>query len=170
MRLPTATSDGRRVFQTCELTRSECPVVLWRISAFWRSVLSRTTSPQLEDHSMGNSTVVKATVIGTVLQVLMVVCGHYVPQIAALFPVMGTLIGGITGWLATSTTPRLTAGAAAGSGLVSGVVAGTLGTLVSVFLGDVPMSTVGIAAASTAVLGAVGGLLGRMMAARSATA
>jgi len=119
---------------------------------------------------MGSSNVAKATVIGTILQVLMVVCGHYVPQIAACFPIVGTLIGGVTGWLATSTSPRLTTGAAAGSGLASGVIAGTLGTLVSVWLGDVPMSTVGIAAGSTAVLGAVGGLLGRMVASRKVSA
>ena len=90
--------------------------MLWRNSHSSRSVLSRTFFLQLEAHPMGNSNVVKATVIGTVLQVLMVVCGHYVPQIAAAFPIVGTLLGGLTGWLATSTTPRLAAGAAASGG------------------------------------------------------
>ena len=41
---------------------------------------------------MGSNGIVKGAVVGTVLQVIMVVCGHYIPQVAALFPVLGTAV------------------------------------------------------------------------------
>lgn len=118
---------------------------------------------------MGNSPLMKGVIVGTILQLLMVVTGHYVPQVAALYAVLGTAIGGVAGFVAVRGT-GMTLGAAAGNGTVAGLISGVLGTLVSVWLGDVPMSTVAIAAASTAVLGAVGGALARTMGAKQATA
>jgi hypothetical protein len=116
-----------------------------------------------------NSPLAKGAIVGTVLQVLMVVCGHYVPQIAAMFPIVGTLIGGVAGFVATRGTGAALA-PAAGNGAVAGLISGVLGTGVSVALGDVPMSTLAIAAGSTAVLGAIGGALARQMGMKGATA
>ena len=76
-----------------------------------------------------------------------------------LFPIAGTLIGGVTGWLSSM-------GAAAGNGAVAGSVAGALGSLVSTALGDVPLANIAIAGGSTLVTGAIGALLNR---ARGAT-
>ena len=98
--------------------------------------------------------------MGTVLQVLMVVVGHFVPalQEMGLFPIGGTLIGGITGWLAGRATAG-TMGAKVGNGAVAGGVAGALGSLVSTALGDVPLGNIGIAGGSTLVTGAIGAAL-----------
>jgi hypothetical protein len=102
----------------------------------------------------------RAAGIGTALQVLMVVVGHFVPalQQMGLFPIAGTLIGGITGWLAGKATGGAI-GAKAGSGAVAGGVAGALGSLVSTALGDVPFANIAIAGGSTLVTGAIGAAL-----------
>jgi hypothetical protein len=98
--------------------------------------------------------------IGTALQVLMVVVGHVLPalQDMGLFPIAGTLIGGITGWLAGTATGGAMA-ARLGSGAVAGGVAGALGSLVSTALGDVPLANIAIAGGSTLVTGAIGAAL-----------
>ncbi len=107
--------------------------------------------------------------IGTALQVLMVVVGHFFPalQAAGLFPIAGTLIGGITGWLAGAGTPG-TMGAKAGTGAIAGGIAGALGSLVSTALGDVPLSNIAIAGGSTLVTGAIGAVLGRAIGTKAA--
>ena len=103
---------------------------------------------------------IKGLSFGTALQVLMVVVGHFFPalQAAGLFPIAGTLIGGITGWLAGAGTPGAM-GAKAGNGAMAGGVAGAIGSLVSTALGDVPLSNIAIAGGSTLVTGAIGALL-----------
>jgi len=100
--------------------------------------------------------------IGTALQVLMVVVGHFLPaaQAAGLYPIAGTLIGGITGWLASRATAG-TMGAKVGTGAIAGGVAGAIGSLVSTALGDVPLGNIAIAGGSTLVTGAIGAALAK---------
>ena len=113
---------------------------------------------------MGNNPLVRATGAGTALQILMVVVGHFMPSIqAGLFPIGGTAIGAITGILASLWSKGASMGNQLGGGAVAGGLAGVLGTLVSVGLGDVPMSTVAVAGGSTVVAGAIGALIGRFM-------
>jgi hypothetical protein len=106
------------------------------------------------------STLAGAIGIGTALQILMVVFGHVVPgaQQVGLFPVVGTLLGVGTGWLAGSggTTAR-----AAGRGALAAGIGGVVGSLISTALGDVPLGNFVIAGASTLVAGAIGALLRR---------
>ena len=100
--------------------------------------------------------------IGTALQVLMVVVGYFFPalQEAGLFPIVGTLLGGITGWLASRATAG-TMGAKVGTGAIAGGVAGAIGSLVSTALGDVPLGNIAIAGGSTLVTGAIGAALAK---------
>jgi len=111
------------------------------------------------------SPLVKALSAGTVMQVLMVVIGHFLPaaQQAGLFPIAGTLIGLVTGWLAGKGTPGAALGTLATSGGIAGAGAGILGSLVSTALGDVPFGNIGIAGASTLVTGAIGAALSRFL-------
>ena len=102
----------------------------------------------------------KATLTGTVLQVIMVVLGHYVPAIAQSYPIVGTLIGGITGFLFGKWAGRPGRGASASGGALAGGVAGLLGSAVSYGLGDVPGQTIGVATLSTIVAGLIGGAVG----------
>jgi len=110
-----------------------------------------------------DNAILKATAAGTVLQTVMVVVGHFVPPLAeaGLFPIAGTLIGLVTGWLAGTAGPRATIGMTALNGGLAGGVAGMLGSLVSTALGDVPFSNIAIAGASTFVTGAIGAFVRR---------
>jgi len=118
---------------------------------------------------MGQSPLVKSTAIGTVLQVLMVVAGHYSPQIAQLFAVGGTGISAVAGVLfAQFARGTLSNGSAASGGAVAGGVSALLGILVSVMLGDVPPSLLALGTASSTVAGVIGGLIGRAVTARRA--
>jgi hypothetical protein len=110
-----------------------------------------------------NRQMLKATSIGTLLQTVMVVVGHFAPALAAagLFPIGGTLIGLVTGWLAATGTATTSKSASALNGGIAGGVAGVLGSLVSTALGDVPLSNIAIAGVSTFVTGAIGAAIRR---------
>lgn len=104
-----------------------------------------------------------ATGIGTLLQVAMVVFGHFSPAAreAGLFPIAGTLIGALTGWLAGAGPAAPFA--VARRGAVAGGLAGVIGSLVSTALGDVPLGNLSIAGGSTLVMGAIGALVRRSL-------
>ena len=112
---------------------------------------------------------VKSAIVGIVLQVIMVVVGHYVPSVANLFPVAGTGIGGIAGLLNGLWSGNASQQAAAGGGAVAGGAGGALGTLLSHVLGDVPTSTIAVGTGSTAVAGIIGGLIGKFLGSRQAS-
>lgn len=112
---------------------------------------------------------VKSAIVGIVLQVIMVVVGHYVPSVANLFPVAGTGIGGVAGLLNGLWSGNASQQATAGGGAVAGGAGGLLGTLLSHVLGDVPMSTIAVGTGSTAVAGIIGGLIGKFLGSRQAT-
>jgi uncharacterized membrane protein YeaQ/YmgE (transglycosylase-associated protein family) len=99
-----------------------------------------------------------ALTAGLALQIGMVVFGHCEPaaQQMGLFPVAGTIIGAITGWLAVYPGALVPAGA---RGAAVACVCGIVGSLVSTFLGDVPMSNLVVAGGATLVAGAIGGLI-----------
>lgn len=98
---------------------------------------------------------------GTLLQIAMVIVGHFVPSLQqmGLFPIAGTLIALLTGWLAGGQRSAAPASGQAISGGVAGGTAGVIGSLVSTALGDVPLNNIGIAGGSTLVMGAIGALL-----------
>jgi hypothetical protein len=102
----------------------------------------------------------RATLLGTLAQVIMVVAGHYVPAVASLFAVGGMGISALAGWAALKGRPAAL-GAAAGGGALAGGISAALGIAVSVALGDVPASLIGLGTMSSAVTGAIGGLIGR---------
>ncbi len=103
-----------------------------------------------------------ATGIGTLLQIGMVVTGHQLPAIKALFGPGGMLISLIAGALFA----RL-AGAAWGQAIAGGAVAGGLCALigigVSVLLKDVPAWLLIFGTIGSAVAGLAGGALGRWL-------
>lgn len=122
----------------------------------------------MPDAAASNPALVKSTVVGTILQLAMVVAGHYLPAVANQFAAGGMTISGIAGLLFSLWSGQKSAGAAAGGGLVAGGVSAFLGILVSHLLGDVPASVLGLGTAGSAVTGAVGGLLGKMFAPKPA--
>ena len=103
---------------------------------------------------------VLATVVGTVLQVAMVVAGHSNASITKLYAVGGmgfSLVAGIAYAL-------LARGGAPFSPVIGGLIAGAvcafIGILVSYLLGDVPVTLLALGTLSSAATGALGGWLG----------
>jgi hypothetical protein len=103
-----------------------------------------------------------ASIVGTVLQVAMVVAGHSNPSVSAMFAVGGmsiSLIAGIIyGYLVKG--PRLLSGLIAGGATAGGVCA-FIGILVSHLMGDVPASLLALGTISSIVTGAIGGAIGK---------
>ncbi|WP_310475217.1 hypothetical protein [Sandarakinorhabdus sp.] len=102
----------------------------------------------------------RATLIGTIAQIAMVVAGHYVPAVAGLFAIGGMGLSAIAGWLALKGQPASLTAAAGGGALVGGISA-AIGIAVSVALGDVPPSLLLMGTSASAVTGLIGGLIGR---------
>jgi len=105
---------------------------------------------------------VRATLIGTVLQLALVVMGHYDPRVARLFAVMGMLLSLVAGFLAGRWSAGLGKGGSAVSGLAAGALCAFLGILESFYLGDVPAWVIAFGPFSSGVTGAIGGFLGRL--------
>lgn len=109
------------------------------------------------------------TAIGTALQVVMVVAGHWVAAIAGVFAILGTLISLVVGLLYAAAA-RVSFGNAALGGAAAGGVCAFVGILVSVVMGDVPGSVLLFGTLSGVVAGAVGGLIGHAVTGRTARA
>ena len=105
---------------------------------------------------------VRATLIGTVLQLALAVTGHYDPRVANLFAVMGVLLSLVAGFLAGRWSAGLGKGGAAVSGLVAGAACAFIGILESYYLRDVPGWVIAFGPFSSGVTGAIGGFLGRL--------
>ncbi|THD34485.1 MAG: hypothetical protein E7773_14950 [Sphingomonas sp.] len=98
-----------------------------------------------------------ATTVGVVLQVVMVVIGHNVPAAKSMFGPGGMTISLVAGvcfaWLAGANT---WSGALLG-GAVAGGVCALIGIGVSYLLGDVPATLIALGSLGSAAAGAAGG-------------
>ncbi len=103
-----------------------------------------------------------ATIIGTVLQLAMVIAGHYEPFIAnKVFMFGGMGISALAGLLCGRGAVGY--GGAALAGAVAGGVCALIGIAVSVLLGDTHAMILAFGTLSSAVTGAIGGLIGRAL-------
>jgi hypothetical protein len=107
----------------------------------------------------------RAIVLGTLLQLAMVISGHWIPAIAALFAVMGMAISLLAGWLAARWGSSR-GGRAAVDGAIAGGACALIGIVVSYVLGDVTVAVIALGTLSSAVTGAIGGWLAGMVGAR----
>jgi Domain of unknown function (DUF6265) len=105
-----------------------------------------------------------AAIVGTVLQVAMVVAGHSNKSIAGLFAVGGMglslLAGLIYAFIARESGASL--GNLAIGGAIAGGVCAFIGILVSHLMGDVPASLLLLGTVSSIVTGAIGGAIGKL--------
>ena len=117
----------------------------------------------MADSAGKSSPLLRATTIGTVLQLVMVVAGHFIPAIKNQFAMGGTGISAVAELLyalwAGSTS---TVGAIRG-GAVAGGVSAFLGIVVSCLLKDVGPIVLAIGTAASTVGGLLGGLVGRYL-------
>ena len=103
----------------------------------------------------------RATLIGTVLQLAMVIAGHFSPWVAQhVFMFGGMAISALAGLLYGNAARRGYGGGALGGAIVGGVCA-LIGIAVSVVLGDTAAVILAIGTVSSAVTGAIGGLVGQ---------
>ena len=103
----------------------------------------------------------KATLVGTLLQLAMVIAGHYSEPIRTNgFAILGTGIAAVTGFLFARWAGRTARLGSGTGGAIAGGVAGLLGTIVSAILGDVTAQTIGIGTISSVIGGLVGGAIG----------
>lgn len=114
----------------------------------------------------------RATLLGTVLQTTMVVAGHFLPAVAQLFGLMGVSLSLLAGlayalWATGGLDPRAGQAGAAGGALAGGTCA-LIGIAISVALGDVPAAVLGFGTASSAVAGALGATLAAVLQRRRA--
>lgn len=102
----------------------------------------------------------KATVVGTILQVAMVVLGHWVEPIRNNFAILGPLIGLVTGFLFGKWSNRPARMGSASGGAIAAGVSSFLGTVVSFGLKDILGNVIGIGTLSGVVTGLIGGAIG----------
>jgi len=105
-----------------------------------------------------------ATVLGTVLQVIMVVAGHSNKSIANLFAVGGMGISLVAGLVYAMMARGGTTSSLAVGGLVAGAVCALIGIFVSYMMHDVPATLLLLGTVSSAVTGAIGGWIGKFVA------
>jgi hypothetical protein len=112
---------------------------------------------------LNSRAVAVATIIGTVLQVVMVLAGHSNKSIAGLFAVGGMSFSLVAG-LAYAMLAR---GGPTSSLIIGGMVAGAVCALIGIFisyrLGDVPATLMLLGTVSSAVTGALGGWVGKLL-------
>jgi hypothetical protein len=118
---------------------------------------------------MNTSALIKATLIGTLLQLAMVLTGHSNPSVAAMFAAGGMTISLLAGVAYSVMARPATASSALLGGLLAGGLCAFIGIVVSYLLGDVTAMILVMGTASSAVTGAIGGWLGKLFAGKKAT-
>jgi hypothetical protein len=98
-----------------------------------------------------------ATMVGTILQLAMVVSGHWVLFIKMnVFAIGGVAISLLAGVL-YARAAQVSRGTSALNGAIAGGLCALIGIAVSFGLGDVPAAVLGFGTLSSAVTGAIGG-------------
>jgi hypothetical protein len=110
------------------------------------------------DRTTDSRSMMTAIGVGTVLQLAMVIGGHYSPAVASLFAVVGMLISMVAGAMYAAGSGAARGRAALGGAIVGGGCA-VIGIAVSVAMGDVPWTVLLFGTASSAVTGAIGGVV-----------
>src|SRR5258707_1342028 len=108
---------------------------------------------------LDSKTLTTAAVIGTMLQLAMVIAGHFVPVIAQnVFMFGGMGISALAGLLYGRSASGF--GSAALGGAVAGAICALIGIALSVALSDTPAFVWAFGTLSSAVTGAIGGAIG----------
>ena len=117
----------------------------------------------IEVMSSHKESLIIATVIGLILQLVMVVAGHYLPPIKDKgFAIGGMLISLLAGLLYVRLTHGGWADACVG-GAVAGGLCAILGIAVSVSLKDVPEQILLLGTSASLVTGLIGGAVAKVI-------
>jgi hypothetical protein len=110
-----------------------------------------------------STALLKSTALGTFLQLIMIVLGHFAPAIAGLYAEGGMAISGVTGLLYSIWGGKESLGGAALGGAAAGGISAFLGIMASHLMGDVPVALLSVGTAASTVTGAIGGMVGRVV-------
>ena len=120
----------------------------------------------MTDGTQAKGALVTYTVIGTVMQVAMVVIGHFNVFVKEnVFALGGMAISLLAGFLFARAAAQCTGSAIKGGAIVGGVCA-VVGVLVSMLLGDSEPVVLAIAAVSSSITGLIGGVIGYKLSGR----
>jgi hypothetical protein len=111
---------------------------------------------------MTRQALIRATVIGLVLQLIMVVSGHYIVAIKECFGIVGMLISLFAGVIYVRTTRGPWGDSLIGGALVGGICA-LIGIAVSCALGDVDAGVLAYGTLGSAVAGLIGGAVAKLV-------
>ena len=117
-----------------------------------------------------STALLKSTALGTLLQLIMIVLGHFAPTIAGLYAEGGMAISGVTGLLYSIWGGKDSLGGAALGGAAAGGLSAFLAILASHLMGDVSVALLHVGTAGSVVTGAIGGMVGRVLSTRSGIA
>jgi hypothetical protein len=112
---------------------------------------------------MERNALLAATGIGIILQVIMVVAGHYSPAVKNLFAIGGMGFSLVAGFLYVWFAIAGTWPSDLQRGAIAGGICALLGIAVSSVLGDVPASLLLLGTVSSVVTGAIGGAIGKLI-------
>ena len=111
---------------------------------------------------MNRQTLIKATLIGLVLQLIMVVSGHYIAAIKECFGIVGMLISLVAGVIYVRTTRGAWGDSLIGGALAGGICA-LIGIALSCALGDVDAGVLIYGTLGSAVAGLIGGAVAKLI-------
>lgn len=111
---------------------------------------------------MNKENLLIATTVGLILQLLMVVAGHYMPPVKVKFALGGMLISLIAGAIYIRLEQQGWQGALLGGAIAGGVCA-LLAIAVSVSLKDVPAMILVVGTLGSVVAGLVGGTIAKLV-------
>jgi hypothetical protein len=112
---------------------------------------------------MNRDSLLIATAVGLILQLAMVVAGHYMPAIRDKgFAIGGMFFSLVAGFL-YARMAQAGWGGSLGGGAVAGGVCAILGIAVSVVLKDVPAQILLLGTAASVVTGLIGGAVGELI-------
>ncbi len=112
---------------------------------------------------MNRKALINATVIGTVLQLAMIVAGHFIPFVRDNVFMLGGLAISLVAGLLYARAARGSWGDSLIGGLIAGGVCALIGIGASVAWGDTAQNILLLGTVSSAVTGLVGGAVGKVL-------
>jgi len=112
---------------------------------------------------MNKDGLIIATAVGLILQLAMVVAGHYVPAIREKGFAIGGMFFSLVAGLLYARMAQAVWGGALGGGAIAGGVCAILGIAVSVALKDVPAQILLLGTMASVVTGLIGGAIGKLV-------
>ena len=106
--------------------------------------------------------------MGIVLQMAMVIGGHYSEQVLLLSGILGTAIPLVLGVWFGATVPRNMKSASTG-GFLIGIIGAFIGVVAAILMGDQPWLLLTFAPLSSGIAGLLGAIIGMVAAGRHKT-